>query len=140
MTVKPLSEQTLAAPADGMTPQPRIGMGTAAVVILPFGIASAGSAILAPSVLLLGLGVALVSSALPYSLEMIALRHIPERTFGAMLSAEPAIGAIAGLFLLHEELSALQWLAIGSIVIASIGAILTTEPKDTPITGPGAPA
>ncbi len=117
-----------------------LGMGTAAVVILPFGIASAGSAILAPSVLLLGLGVALVSSALPYSLEMIALRHIPERTFGVMLSAEPAIGAIAGLFLLHEELSALQWLAIGSIVIASIGAILTTEPKDTPITGPGAPA
>ncbi|MEW4467832.1 DMT family transporter [Parasphingorhabdus sp. JC815] len=117
-----------------------LGMSTAAVVILPFGIASAGPDLFLPSVLLLGLGVALVSSALPYSLEMIALRHIPERTFGVMLSAEPAIGALAGLFLLHEQLSGLQWLAIGCIVIASIGAILTTEPKDNPITVAGGPA
>lgn len=117
-----------------------LGMSTAAVVILPFGVISAGPALLAPSVLLLGLGVALMSSALPYSLEMIALRHIPKRTFGVLLSAEPAIGAIAGLFLLHELLSGLQWLAIGCIVVASIGAILTTDPKAVPALRPGAPA
>ena len=113
-----------------------LGMSTAALVILPFGVSTAGMALLAPSVLLLGLGVALVSSALPYSLEMIALRHIPKRTFGVLLSAEPAIGAVAGLILLSEQLSALQWLAIAAIVIASVGAILTTReaipPPDTP--------
>lgn len=117
-----------------------LGMSTAAVVILPFGVSSAGVALLTPSVLLLGLGVALVSSALPYSLEMIALRHIPKRTFGVLLSAEPAIGAIAGLILLHERLGGLQWLAIGCIVVASVGAILTTDPKTLPTIGPGAPA
>ena len=117
-----------------------LGMSTAALVILPFGIMSAGPALFVPSVLLFALGVALISSAIPYSLEMIALRHIPERTFGVMLSAEPAFGAIAGLFLLHEQLSGLQWLAIGFIVMASIGAILTTEQKNSMITGPGGPA
>lgn len=117
-----------------------LGMSTAAVVILPFGVISAGPALLAPSVLLLGLGVALVSSALPYSLEMIALRHIPKRTFGVLLSAEPAIGAIAGLFLLHEQLGGLQWLAIGCIVVASVGAILTTDTRVVPALSPGAPA
>ena len=116
-----------------------LGMSTAAIVILPFGVMSAGTALLLPSVLFLGLGVALLSSALPYSLEMIALRHIPERTFGVMLSAEPAIGAIAGMVILHEQLSGLQWLAIGCIVIASIGALLTAE-TDNPIIPPGAPA
>lgn len=117
-----------------------LGMSTAAMVILPFGLVSAGPALLAPSVLLLGLGVALVSSALPYSLEMIALRHIPQRTFGVLLSAEPAIGAIAGLFLLHERLSGLQWLAIGCVVVASVGAILTTDTRAVPTLRPGAPA
>lgn len=117
-----------------------LGMSAAAVVILPFGVFSAGTALLSPSILVLGLVVALVSSALPYSLEMIALRHIPERTFGVVLSAEPAIGAVAGLFLLHEQLGGLQWLAIACIVAASIGAIVTTDQKTAPISPPGAPA
>ncbi|MNS46887.1 Threonine/homoserine exporter RhtA [compost metagenome] len=112
-----------------------LGMSTAALVIIPFGVSSAGVALLAPSVLLLGLGVALVSSALPYSLEMVALRRIPKRTFGVLLSVEPAIGALAGLALLHEQLSGLQWLAIGCIVAASIGAILTA-PKAQPVAEP----
>lgn len=118
-----------------------LGMTTAALVIAPFGVASAGVALLAPSVLLMGLGVALVSSALPYSLEMIALRHIPKRTFGVLLSGEPAVGALAGLVLLHEQLSGLQWLAIAAIVAASVGAVLTA-PKGQPqtLTEPGAPA
>jgi inner membrane transporter RhtA len=113
-----------------------LGMSTAALVILPFGIATAGTSLLVPSVLIVGLCVAVASSALPYSLEMIALRHIPKRTFGVLLSGEPAIGALAGLVLLHEQLSSLQWLAIGCIIIASIGAILTTgreTPADAPV-------
>ena len=118
-----------------------LGMTTAALVIAPFGAASAGLALLAPSVLLLGLGVALVSSALPYSLEMVALRHIPKRTFGVLLSVEPAVGALAGLVLLHERLSPLQWLAIGCIVGASIGAVLTApRGQPQPLAEPGAPA
>ncbi|MFC7378627.1 DMT family transporter [Brevundimonas sp. GCM10030266] len=116
-----------------------LGMSTAALVILPFGVASAGANLLLPSVLLIGVCVAIASSALPYSLEMIALRHIPKRTFGVLLSGEPAIGAIAGLIILHERLSGLQWLAIGCIIIASVGAILTTgrettdQPADAPV-------
>lgn len=104
-----------------------LGMSTAALIILPFGVASAGVALLSPAVLMMGLFVAIASSALPYSLEMVALRHIPKRTFGVLLSAEPAIGAVAGLIILSEQLSGLQWLAIGAIVIASVGAILTTR-------------
>ena len=116
-----------------------LGMSTAAMVILPFGVATAGTNLLLPSVLMIGVCVAIASSALPYSLEMIALRHIPKRTFGVLLSGEPAIGAIAGLIILHERLSGLQWLAIGCIIIASVGAILTTgreaeaQPADAPV-------
>lgn len=118
-----------------------LGMSTAALVIAPFGVATAGVALLAPSVLLLGLGVALVSSALPYSLEMIALRHIPKRTFGVLLSGEPAVGALAGLALLHEQLSPLQWLAIAAIIAASIGAVLTAPRGEAqPLGEAGAPA
>ncbi|QDH72650.1 DMT family transporter [Brevundimonas sp. M20] len=116
-----------------------LGMGTAAMVILPFGVATAGANLLLPSVLIIGVCVAIASSALPYSLEMIALRHIPKRTFGVLLSCEPAVGAVAGLIILHERLSSLQWLAIGCIIVASVGAILTTgreggeQPADAPV-------
>ena len=118
-----------------------LGMSTAALVIIPFGVAVAGSALLSPAVLAIGLCVALASSALPYSLEMIALRHIPKRTFGVLLSGEPAVGAVAGLVLLHEQLNALQWFAIACIVTASVGAILTTDrpataPSDAPFPTP----
>lgn len=115
-----------------------LGMSTAALIILPFGVASAGLNLLAPAVLMVGLCVALASSALPYSLEMIALRHIPKRTFGVLLSGEPAVGAVAGLVLLHEQLSGLQWLAIACIIVASVGAILTTGKGevDTPADAP----
>ena len=119
-----------------------LGMSTAALVILPFGVVTAGTSLLLPSVLVIGLCVALASSALPYSLEMIALRHIPKRTFGVLLSGEPAVGAVAGLILLHETLSGLQWLAIGCIIVASVGAILTTgretvaRATDAPVPAP----
>lgn len=104
-----------------------LGMTVGALVVVPVGVASAGLVLFTPAVLLMGLVVAVASSAVPYSLEMIAMRHIPKRTFGVMLSMEPAVGALAGLVLLGEQLAALQWAAIGLIIVASGGAVLTTK-------------
>ena len=106
-----------------------LGMSMAALIVVPFGLAEAGAALFQPGILVLGLVVAVLSSAIPYSLEMIALKGIPKRSFGVMLSAEPAVGALAGLLMLGEQLAALQWLAIGCIIAASAGTILTTEPQ-----------
>ena len=103
-----------------------LGMTTAALIVVPVGIASAGAALFQPKLIGLGLVVAMLSSAIPYSLEMIALRGIPKRSFGVMLSVEPAVGALAGLMILHEHLALTQWLAIAAIVAASVGTILTT--------------
>ena len=69
-----------------------------------------------------GLGVALLSSAVPYSLEMYALQRLPRQTFGVLLSIEPAVAALAGMAFLGESLVPLQWLAIGCVVAASIGS------------------
>ncbi len=104
-----------------------LGMSTAALFVVPVGVASAGLSLFTPAVLLAGLVVAVASSAAPYTLEMIAMRHIPKRTFGVMLSMEPAVGALAGLVLLGEQLAPLQWAAIGLIIVASGGAVLTTK-------------
>lgn len=108
-------------------PSVALGMSVAALVILPFGAAEAGTGLLAPSVLALALVVAVASSALPYSLDMVAMRGMPKRTFGVLLSVEPAIGAVAGLIFLHELLTGAQWLALAAIVAASAGAIATTS-------------
>ena len=102
-----------------------IGMSVGAVAVLPIGIAQAGSALLRPDVLLAGLGVAFLSSALPYSLEMFALRRLKVQTYGTLTSCEPAIGALAGLFLLHEALTRMQVLAIGLVIVAAAGATST---------------
>jgi inner membrane transporter RhtA len=71
--------------------------------------------------------VAVLSSALPYSLEMYALTRLPARTVGILMSIEPALGALLGLALLNEHLSALQWLAITAIIAASIGTVLVAR-------------
>jgi len=109
-----------------------LGMSTAALIVAPIGLATAGAALFHPHVLMLGLVVAVLSSAIPYSLEMVALKGIPKRSFGVMLSAEPAVGALAGLLMLGERLAPLQWLAIGCIIAASAGTILTTPAEVEP--------
>jgi inner membrane transporter RhtA len=78
------------------------------------------------------LGVAVLSSALPYSLEMVALTRLPARTFSTLLSLEPAIAAMAGAAMLDEHLGALQWLAILAIVIAAAGTALSTRRATPP--------
>jgi inner membrane transporter RhtA len=114
-----------------------LGMSTAALVVVPFGLVEAGATLFNPALLGLGLVVAIVSSAIPYSLEMIALRGIPKRSFGVMLSLEPAAGALAGLAILGEHLALSQWLAIGLIIAASVGVILTDPAAAAPMTEDG---
>lgn len=112
-----------------------LGVVIAALFIAPIGIIHAGTALLSPALLPVALGVAVLSTALPYSLEMVALTRLPARTFGTLMSIEPAFGALSGLFFLHEVLSLSQWLAIAAIITASIGATLTLqrEPHATPV-------
>jgi inner membrane transporter RhtA len=99
------------------------GLMIAAVVTVPVGIADAGSRLLDPGVLWFGLGVAIFSGALPYTLEMIALRRLSTRTFGTLMSFEPAIAAVAGFLVLHEHLTGTQWVAVAAIICASVGAV-----------------
>lgn len=103
------------------------GMVIAALLTLPIGIVHAGTALWSPGVLWTGLGVALLSSALPYSLEMVALRQLPAVLVGLLLSAAPAIAAVAAWLVIGEVLTASQWLAIGCIVAASAGSAFTAR-------------
>lgn len=102
-----------------------LGMTVAALVVAPFGLAQAGPALLNPELLWSGLVMAVLSSAVPYSLEMFALKRLPKNTFGILCSMEPAVGAMAGLFILGEQLSLLQWLAIAGVMAASAGSSAT---------------
>jgi inner membrane transporter RhtA len=104
-----------------------LGMATAAIIVVPIGIVDAGPALLTPSLMAIGLVTAILSSALPYSLEKVALRHIPANRFGVLLSVEPAVGALAGAALLGEHLVAMQWLAIGLVVCASVDSVIASE-------------
>jgi len=99
------------------------GLIVAACLIVPLGIADAGRALLAPWIWTFGMAVAVFSSALPYTLEMVALRRLSAKTFGTLMSFEPAIAAIAGVAVLHEHLTPTQWLAIGFIIVASVGTV-----------------
>jgi inner membrane transporter RhtA len=104
-----------------------LGTVIGALMIVPVGFAQSGTALLAPAILPLALCVALLSSALPYSLEMYAMPRIPTRTFGVLMSLNPALGAVAGLIFLDEALTLVQWAAIASIVAASAGSAATRE-------------
>jgi len=109
-----------------------LGGGTAALIALPFGMATAGPALLDPAILPLGLAVALLSSAIPYALDMAALPHIPARLFGILMSAQPAFAALSGLIVLGERLAPGQLAGIAAIVAASVGATLTIARRAPP--------
>ncbi|EOC1454628.1 threonine/homoserine exporter RhtA [Cronobacter sakazakii] len=102
-----------------------IGSLIAAIVFVPIGAAAAGEALWHWSVLPAGIGIAILSTALPYSLEMTALTRLPTRTFGTLMSMEPALAAFTGMIFLGETLTLVQWLALLSIIIASVGSTLT---------------
>lgn len=104
-----------------------LGLLVAALVVVPVGVAHAGAALLSPPVLLVGVAVAAISSALPISLEMMALKRLPKEAFGIMISMEPAVAALLALALLGERLDTVQWLAIGCIVAASMGSAATAR-------------
>ena len=112
-----------------------LGLLCAALVVVPFGVAEAGVKLLTPSILLFGLMVAAISSALPYSLEMLALRRLPPATFGIALATEPAIAALMGMLLLSENLTLTQWVAIACIMAAAMGSAIT-RPAPKPVAAP----
>jgi inner membrane transporter RhtA len=99
-----------------------IAMLVAALVITPVGVTAGGAALLRPGILLAGLAIGLLSSIIPYSLELEALRRIPPRVFGIWMSLEPAVAALVGLVLLGQALAAREWLAIGCVMAACAGA------------------
>jgi inner membrane transporter RhtA len=102
-----------------------IAMAVAALVSLPLGLGSAGGALLEPGVLGLGLGIAVLSSGVPYTLELLALRRLPAATFAVLMSLAPALAALAGLLVLGQGLSPVQCVAIAMVVAASAGAVRT---------------
>jgi inner membrane transporter RhtA len=106
--------------ASGLAPAMVLG----ALLITPWGIVSAGDHLRDPQLVGAAVGVGLLSSALPWSLELEALRRVPTHVFGVVLSLEPAVAALAGFAFLQEHLAARAWAAIGLVVVASAGAAL----------------
>jgi inner membrane transporter RhtA len=108
------------------------------VVLAPYAVLTAGSDLLVGRILAIGLLVGLLSSVVPYSLELAALRSMPPKVFGILMSLEPAAAALAGLVLLGELLGPVEWLAMVCVVAASVGITRSPSSRPTP-TGPAAP-
>ena len=109
-----------------------LSTGIAAVVILPFGVAHAGTALLAPALLPLAFMVALFTTAIPFTLELYALRRLPSRTFAVLMSLEPAFAVMSGLFVLHEALVRSQIVGVAAVMIAAVGSTLSTRVQAQP--------
>jgi inner membrane transporter RhtA len=109
-----------------------LGMIVAALVAVPIGVVDSGAALVQPWVLVAGLGLALLSSVVPYSLDLEALRKMPPRVFGILMSLEPAMAALIGLVVLQELLHWSQWIAVLCVVIASVGATRGSRPEIRP--------
>ncbi|MFE0672031.1 DMT family transporter [Streptomyces sp. NPDC058867] len=107
--------------ADGLA----LAMVVAAVLFLPLGVVESGTKLLDPMTIALGAAVAILSSVLPYTLELLALRRLPASTFAILMTLEPAIAATAGFLILDQALSAYQALAIALVIAASMGAVRT---------------
>jgi inner membrane transporter RhtA len=106
-----------------------IGSLISALIVIPIGLVDRGSGLFSSSILLPGLAVGILSTALPYTLEMYVLTRLPARTFGILMSIEPAFGALIGFVYLHEWLTAIQWTAIALVIVASIGATASARQK-----------
>ncbi|WP_217528490.1 EamA family transporter [Vibrio metschnikovii] len=104
-----------------------IGMTVAALFIFPIGAYSASSTIFTWSIVPMAITVAILSSALPYSLEMMALNRLSTQHFSVLMSLEPAVAAMAGFMILDERLALSQWFAIGMIISASMGSTLSAQ-------------
>jgi inner membrane transporter RhtA len=92
-------------------------------VLAPLGLAGGGGSLLEPGVLAVGAGVGLLSSAIPYALEIEALRRLPAQVFGVLMSLEPAVAALVGFVGLSQGLDGEEVLAICLVVLASAGAL-----------------
>ncbi|MFU9137796.1 threonine/homoserine exporter RhtA [Erwinia tasmaniensis] len=108
-----------------------VAMGSliASVIFVPVGLVFAHSGIWSLSIIPVALAIAVLSSALPYSLEMVALTRLPAKTFGTLMSLEPAMAAMSGMLFLGEVLSPMQWLGLLAIILASAGSTLTLRPS-----------
>ena len=113
-----------------------LAMAVGTVAVAPVGVAEGGGALLRGEPLLLGGAVALLSSAIPYSLELEALRRLPARVFGVLMSLEPAMAALAGYVVLDEGVDGTEALAIGLVVLASAGAARTAGDDRTTVIDP----
>ncbi len=113
-----------------------LSMGVAALVLLPLGVWSGGMTLLNPKILLLGVGVAILSTVIPFTLELEALRRLPARVFGILMSLEPAVATLVGFLVLREITGLRALLALALIVIASGGVSFFQQhsPHDTPDT------
>lgn len=110
-----------------------LGSLISAVIVVPAGVLSAPPALFSRSVMLSGLAVGILSTALPYALDMTALTRLPARTFGVLMSLDPAVGALCGWVFLDEQLTALQWTAIVLIILASAGSAATIQGIPGPV-------
>jgi inner membrane transporter RhtA len=117
-----------------------IAMAAGAVLVAPLGIADAGADLLQPELYGVLIAVAIASSVLPYSLEIEALRTLPQRVFGVLMSVEPAIAALAGFIVLGQDLALRDWIAIGLVVVASAGASLSATTSERRAAPPEPPA
>ena len=105
----------------------------ATVLVAPFAVPAGGEDLLDPTILLLGVVVGLLSSAIPYAVDLVALRRIRPDVFSILMCLEPAAAAFAGVVVLGEFLSPLQWLAVASVMVASVGATRSQEPIAEPV-------
>jgi inner membrane transporter RhtA len=110
-----------------------VAIAISAVLIAPFGIAEGGGELLSPATLAIGLAVGVISSVIPYGLELEALRRLPNQVFGVLMSIEPAVAALIGFIALSQSLDAVEIAAIALVVAASAGALRSssTPPRDT---------
>ncbi len=106
-----------------------LGMIVGACAAFPFGFAAAGTSMFSLSVLPLALLLGIFSSALPYALEIVALKQLPSQTFGILMSLEPVLAALSGFVFLGERLTFEQWIALACIIVASIGATMTIRKR-----------